>query len=150
MAKEEGEKKELAKVRVDKWLWSVRIFKSRSKATDACKKGRIRIGEATIKPSFLIKPKDVLEIRKDGFVLQFLVKELLNKRVSATLAEPCYDNITSEDELNKFKDWFIGKGPAERRERGSGRPTKRERREIEGYKDEIFLDDWFESDSKED
>lgn len=144
MAKVDSESGELTKVRVDKWLWSVRIFKSRSKATAACKKGRVRIGEDTIKPSFLLKPKDILEIRKDGFVLEFLVKKLLNKRVSATLAEPCYDNITPEEELNKFKNWFIGKAPSERRERGAGRPTKRERRDIDDYKDEVFLDDWFD------
>lgn len=144
MAKVDSESGAFTKVRVDKWLWSVRIFKSRSKATDACKKGRVRIGEDTIKPSFLIKPKDILEIRKDGFVLEFLVKKLLNKRVSATLAEPCYDNITPDEELNKFKNWFIGKAPPERRERGTGRPTKRERRDIDEYKDEVFLDDWFD------
>jgi len=136
------------KMRVDKWLWNVRIFKSRSKATDACKKGRIRIGENTVKPSTLIKPGDKLDVRKDGYMLEFKINELIPRRVSATLAEPCYDNVTPEEELNKFKDWFIGKAPPERRERGAGRPTKRERREIDDFKDEIFLDEWFESDSE--
>ncbi len=74
----------------------------------------------------------------------FLIKELIPKRVSATLAEPCYDNITPLEELNKFKNWFMGKGPAERRDKGLGRPTKRERRDIDGFKDEVFLDDWFD------
>lgn len=141
---EEGQ---LIKIRLDKWLWSVRLFKSRSKATDACKNGRIRIGENIAKPSTLIQAGDHLEIRKDGYLLQFHVNKLIAKRVSATLAQPCYDNLTPEDELNKFKNWFIGKAPAERRERGAGRPTKRERREIDDFKEEIYLDDWFESDS---
>ena len=133
----------LLKVRLDKWMWSVRIFKSRSKATEASKKGRIRLGEAILKPSSMIKVGDILEIRKDGFVMSYLVKALLEKRVSATLAQPCYDNLTPEEELNKFKDWFMGKAPSEKREKGSGRPTKRERREIDDYKDDIYLDAWF-------
>lgn len=133
-------------MRVDKWLWNVRIFKSRSKATDACKKGRIRIGENTVKPSTLIRPGDKLDVRKDGYMLEFKVNELIPRRVSATLAQPCYDNVTPEEELNKFKDWFVGKAPAERRERGAGRPSKKERREIDDFKDEIFLDEWFELD----
>ena len=134
------------KMRVDKWLWNVRIFKSRSKATDACKKGRIKIGENSVKPSTMIKVGDKLDVRKDGFFLEFQINELIPRRVSATLAQPCYDNVTPEEELNKFKDWFIGKAPAERREKGAGRPTKRERREIDDFKDEFFLDEWFDQD----
>ena len=133
-------------MRVDKWLWNVRIFKSRSKATDACKKGRIKIGENSVKPSTMIKVGDKLDVRKDGFFLEFQINELIPRRVSATLAQPCYDNVTPEGELNKFKDWFIGKAPAERREKGAGRPTKRERREIDDFKDEFFLDEWFDQD----
>ena len=133
------------RVRVDKWLWSVRIFKSRSKATAACKNGKIKIGENSLKPSSLIEVGQVLEIKKDGFNLQFKVLSLLEKRVGYSIAQECYDNITPLEELNKFKDWFIGKAPAEMRERGAGRPTKRERREIDQFKDEIYLDEWFES-----
>lgn len=146
MAKKD-EDGQLIKVRLDKWLWSVRLFKSRSKATGACKNGRIRIGETIAKPSSLIQVGDHLEIRKDGYILEFMVNKLITKRVSAVLAQPCYDNLTPEDELNKFKNWFIGKAPAERRERGAGRPTKRERREIDDFKEEIYLDEWFESDN---
>jgi ribosome-associated heat shock protein Hsp15 len=81
-----------------------------------------------------------VHVRKEGFNLVFIAKALINKRVSATLAAPCYDNITSEEELNKYKDWFVGKAAPERREKGSGRPTKKERREIEEYKDDIYFD----------
>lgn len=133
-------------MRVDRWLWAVRIFKSRTKATAACKKGRIRLGEVILKPSSLIQVDHLLSIRKDGFHLEYFVKKLIPKRVSATLAQPCYDNLTSEEELNKFKNWYIGKAPSERREPGSGRPTKRERREIDEFKDEIYLDAWFDND----
>lgn len=132
------------KLRVDKWLWSVRLFKSRSKATDACKSGRVRIGEQIMKPSTLVTPGQIIEVRKDGFNLIFRIDKLISKRVSAVLAAPCYTNLTPEDELNKFKDWFVGKAGAEYREKGEGRPTKKERREIDRFKDDLYLDDWFE------
>lgn len=131
------------KVRVDRWLWSVRIFKTRTLATSACKTGKVKIDGKNLKPSYLLRRNEQLEVKKDGFNLTFLVKDLLNKRVSATLAAPCYENLTPADELNKYKDWFVGKGGPEQRERGAGRPTKRERRELEGFKDEFLWDeDW--------
>ncbi len=133
------------KMRVDKWLWCVRIFKSRSKATDACKKGHISIGENKLKPSAMITIDQCINVKKDGYLLTFKIKELLERRVSAVLAEPCYDNLTPEEELNKFKSWYIGKAKSEFRERGAGRPTKRERREIDDYKEELYLDEWFDS-----
>ena len=125
----------MKKVRIDKWLWSVRIFKSRSKATDACKSGKIKVGEVSVKPSFLVEREMILNVRKEGFDLVYKVIDLLDKRVSATLAEPCYENMTPEEELNKYKSWYIGKGAPERREKGVGRPTKRERRELDQFKD---------------
>jgi len=132
-------------MRVDRWLWCVRIFKSRSKATNACKKGHIAIGESKLKPSALVSIGQIIIVKKDGFILTFKINELLERRVSAVLAEPCYENLTPEEELNKFKSWYIGKAKPEVRERGLGRPTKRERRELDEYKDELFLDEWFES-----
>ena len=124
----------LKKVRVDKWLWSVRIFKSRSMATDACKSGKIKIEGSNLKPSYLLQREEVLEVKKNGFNLVYKVIDLLEKRVSATLAEPCYKNITPEDELNKYKEWYIGKAAPERRARGAGRPTKKERRILDDFK----------------
>ncbi len=123
------------KVRIDKWLWSVRIFKSRSIATDACKSGKVKIGDVNVKPSYLVTREELVQVRKEGFNLLFKVVDLIEKRVSATLAQPCYENLTPEDELNKYKDWFVGKGNPEIRERGTGRPTKRERREIDRFKE---------------
>lgn len=124
----------LKKVRVDKWLWSVRIFKSRSQATDACKSGKVKIDDVKLKPSYLLQRGEILQVRKEGFNLVIKVVDLLEKRVSATLAEPCYKNLTPEDELNKYKDWYIGKAAPERREKGAGRPTKRERRTLDDFK----------------
>lgn len=131
-------------MRIDRWLWAVRIFKSRTKATNACKKGSVKMNDAKLKASSLVSPGDIVFLHKDGFNLSYKINKLIPKRVSASLAAPCYENLTPPEELNKFKDWFIGKAPPERREKGAGRPTKKERREIEEFKDEIYLDDWFE------
>ncbi len=125
----------LKKVRVDKWLWSVRIFKSRSMATDACKSGKVKIDDASLKPSYLLQRGEILQVRKNGFNMIYKVVDLLEKRVSATLAEPCYENLTPEEELNKYKDWYIGKAHPEIRDKGAGRPTKKDRRIIDKFKE---------------
>lgn len=130
----------MEKVRIDKWLWSVRIFKSRTLASDACKSGKVRIGESVAKPSDGVAVGDLVYVKKDGFNLEFLVKQLIEKRVGAPLAIACYDNLTPQDELNKYADWFVGKSGVEARERGMGRPTKRERREIESFKGKRLKD----------
>jgi len=137
------------KIRIDKWLWTVRIFKSRTQATTACKSGRIKIGDKNLKPSYLITIGESIMVRKNGFNLEFVVKSILKSRVSATLAAPCYDNITPEEELNKYKSWFVGKAAAEQRIKGAGRPTKKERREIEDYKVEQFFDFFDDEEEKE-
>jgi len=135
----------MEKVRIDKWLWSVRIFKSRSMATDACKKGKVKIEDKNLKASYLVTRDEIIKVRKNGFDLTFLVKDIIGKRVSAQLAAPCYDDLTPQSELNKYKDWYVGKAAAERREQGAGRPTKRERRELEEYKDiQFFLEEDFD------
>ena len=96
------------------------------------------------KPSTSVKAGDVIELKKDGFNLSYKVLKLLEKRVGYSIASQCYENLTPEEELNKFKDWFVGKGRPEFREKGKGRPTKRERRDLEKYKEEIYLDEWFD------
>ncbi|MEM7101811.1 MAG: RNA-binding S4 domain-containing protein [Bacteroidota bacterium] len=126
--------KELNKVRIDKWLWSVRIFKSRTLATDACKSGEVRINDKTVKASYMLTRGETIIVKKGGFNLTFEVVDLLEKRVSAPLAQVCYIDHTSEEEMNKYKDWFIGKGAAEIREKGEGRPTKKQRRTIDKFK----------------
>ncbi len=123
------------KVRIDKWLWSVRIFKSRTISTEACKSNKVKINEEGIKPSTSVEVGNLVEVRKNGFIFNYKVLKLISKRVSATLAQPCYEDLTPEEELNKYKDWYVGKAQAERREKGAGRPTKRERRDIDRYKE---------------
>lgn len=136
----------LQKVRVDKWLWSVRIFKSRTMATDACKSGKVKVNGTNVKPSYLLQREELVDVKKNGFDLQFKVIDLLQKRVGAPFAQKCYEDLTPQEELDKYKDWFVGKGASEKREKGAGRPTKRERREIDGYKGDQYdysnLEEW--------
>lgn len=126
----------LEKVRIDKWLWSVRIFKSRTLATDSCKGGKVKIKGVNVKPSYLLQRGEIIEVKKEGFNMIFKVVDLIQKRVGAPIAQQCYEDLTPEEEMNKFKDWFVGKGKIEHREKGLGRPTKRQRREIDRYKNE--------------
>ena len=131
----------MSKVRVDKWLWSVRIFKSRSISSEACKSGKVGVNDKKAKPSFLVDVGDLIQVKKNGFDLKYKVVKLISKRVSAVLAAPCYEDLTPPEELLKYKDWFIGKAAPERREKGAGRPTKKERRIIEDYKEESYIID---------
>lgn len=126
------------KVRVDKWLWSVRIFKSRTLATTACKSSKVKINEVAVKPSFQLEGGEILHVRKNGFDLQFKVDKLIEKRVGAPIAVECYTDLTPAEELNKYQDWFVGKAAPEKREKGAGRPTKKERRTIDRYKKDQY------------
>lgn len=126
----------MEKVRIDKWLWSVRIFKSRTIATDACKAGRVKIAGEAVKPSYLLSRGEVVTVKKEGFNFQFQALDLIEKRVGAPLAVACYLDITPEEERNKYNAWFLNGMPAaEKREKGAGRPTKKERRELDDFKE---------------
>ncbi len=126
----------MEKIRIDKYLWAIRIYKSRTMATEACREGKVKLNGAVVKSSALTTIGDIIEVHKDSFRFKYKVLQLIEKRVSAILAKPCYEDLTPEEELNKYKMWFIGKGGPERRERGAGRPTKKERRDIEDYKED--------------
>jgi ribosome-associated heat shock protein Hsp15 len=115
-------------LRVDKWLWAVRIFRTRSLATDACRKGRVQIGGQPVRPSRILKPGDVVQVRRPPVVYHYRVKGLLAKRLSARLVQEYVENITPDSELEKLKvrDTFFVV-----RDRGTGRPTKKERRTMD-------------------
>ncbi|MDG1297921.1 MAG: S4 domain-containing protein [Saprospiraceae bacterium] len=136
----------MKKIRIDKWLWSVRVFKSRTLASNACKGGRVRIEEVSVKASSTVEVGQRVQVKKNGFDLEFKVIKLIEKRVGAPLAVQCYEDFTHPDELNKFRHWFVGKGKSEMREKGIGRPTKKDRREIDDYKGVIYedLEEWDE------
>lgn len=131
------------KVRIDKWLWSIRIFKSRTLATDACKGGKVKVAGIGVKPSHLIAEGDVVAVKKEGFTFEFRAIQLIEKRVGAPIAITCYEDVTSLEEKNKYAAWFLNAAPtAEKRERGTGRPTKKERRDIDQHKGDVY--DWDE------
>ena len=117
------------KVRLDKWLWSVRIFKTRSQATEACRKGRIIINGLEAKPSRDIRLGETILIRKMPVIYTVRVKALTEKRLSAKLVHDYVEDITSAEELEKLKlkDMAFFK-----RDRGAGRPTKKDRRLLDG------------------
>lgn len=121
-------------VRIDKWLWAVRIFKTRNLATEACKKGKIIIDGQPVKPSRVVKSNDVVNVKKPPVLYSYKVKGLLGKRLSARLVQEYCENITPESELEKLKvreRFFVV------RDRGAGRPTKKERRVIDKFKGEL-------------
>ena len=128
----------MEKTRIDKWLWSVRIFKTRTIAADACKNGRVKIQSKLAKPSSFVLVGEIVEVKKEGFHLKFRGEQIIEKRVGAPIAEKCYTNITPAEELNKYTEWFVGKSQPEIREKGAGRPTKKERRESDEFKDYRF------------
>ncbi|MEM1357917.1 MAG: RNA-binding S4 domain-containing protein [Bacteroidota bacterium] len=132
------------KVRVDKWLWAVRIFKSRTLAGDTVRQGKVRIGGKVVKPSTPVTVGDRIQVQKNGFNLEYEVVRLLAKRVGAPIAVTAYVDHTPQEELNKYKDWFVGKAGSEFREKGAGRPTKRERRTIDRFKDDEYGDEWLD------
>ncbi len=124
------------KIRVDKWLWSIRIFKSRTLATDACKGGKVKIAGLSVKPSYQISAGDTVVVKKNGFHFEFRANTLIEKRVGAAIAATCYEDVTPEAEKTKYAEWFLNASPTgEKRERGTGRPTKKERRDIDDVKD---------------
>ena len=124
------------KVRIDKWLWSVRIYKSRTIATDACKAGKIKVGETLAKPASLVSEGETVTVKKDGFNFQFRVLKTIEKRVGSPIALTCYEDLTPPEERNKYQVWFISAhSNTEKREKGAGRPTKKERRELDEFKD---------------
>jgi ribosome-associated heat shock protein Hsp15 len=95
------------------------------------------LGETTLKPSSTVQRGMILKVKKEGYNMTYKIVDLLEKRVSAVVAEPCYENLTPEEELNKFKDWYLfNKGNIEVREKGTGRPTKRDRRDMDKFKEE--------------
>jgi ribosome-associated heat shock protein Hsp15 len=113
------------KVRIDKWLWAIRVFKTRGLAAEACKKGRIIINGMEVKPSREIKPGEIIFIRKLPVVYTIQVKELVHNRLPAQQVKDFAEDLTSPEELEKLKikeDVFF------KRDKGSGRPTKKDRR----------------------
>jgi ribosome-associated heat shock protein Hsp15 len=124
-------------IRIDKWLWAVRIFKTRSLASEACRSGKVKILDQAVKASRDLKAGEVISISLNPIVKTVKVLELIGNRVSAKLVPGVMEDLTPETEYQKLKR--ASERDFEFRERGAGRPTKRERREIEYLK--LYLDE---------
>lgn len=126
-------------VRVDKWLWAVRLFKTRSLATEACKKGKVFINNIPVKPSRALKVGDIIGIKQNPVLYSFKVLALLQNRINAKLVADFREDVTTADQLELIE---LGKIAAKTgRERGTGRPTKKERRDLDDFFDPFFIDE---------
>ena len=117
--------------RIDKWLWAARIYKTRSVAADACKNGRVTVGGANAKPSRMIKVGDTVTVRKSPVTYSFKVLQAIEQRVGAKLVPQVYENVTPADQYELLEMTRIS-GFVDRA-RGTGRPTKKERRSLDAF-----------------
>lgn len=135
--------------RIDKWLWAARIFKTRSIAIDACKNGRIMIDGVKLKPSKMIKEGDIIQVRKPPVTYSFRVLQAIQNRVGAKLVPEVLENVTTPDqyellEMNRISG-FVN------RARGTGRPTKKDRRDLDDFVQPAFFGDFdFDFDDDDD
>lgn len=119
-------------VRIDKYLWAVRIYKTRSLAAEACKKGKVNVDDMPAKPSRTVSAGDVIEVRKMPVIYSYRVVDPIEKRVGAKIVGQYVEDITPAEELQKLvmrDDFFV------KRDRGTGRPTKKERRLLDDIQD---------------
>jgi len=118
--------------RIDKFLWAVRIYKTRAIASEAVKKGQITIGGMSVKPSRVVQAGEIISVRKMPVIYRYRVIEVIENRVGAKLVSGFIEDITPQEELDKLKmqDAFFIK-----RDRGTGRPTKKERRDLNDFID---------------
>ena len=133
--------------RIDKWLWAARIFKTRYLAAEACKNGRVTIGNVNVKPSHMVKVGETVSVRKPPITYSFKILQTIEQRVGAKLIPEIYENVTTPDqyellEMNRISG-FVD------RARGTGRPTKKERRALDAFIGPSFENDSFFDDEDE-
>ena len=121
-------------VRIDKWLWAVRLFKTRTLATEECKKGRVTIEGISVKPSRVPKPGDIIKVRKNPITYSYKVVAITGKRVGAKLAHEFVLDITPPEELKILE--IRQQMSTFDRDSGSGRPTKKDRRDLDRFQDQ--------------
>ena len=133
-------------VRIDKYLWAIRVFKTRTDATDACKGGKVKIGTVNAKPSRDVQVGEVIDVRKGAVTFTYKVLQLVDHRLGAKLVPDYAENLTPESEIEKLRapveSFFLT------RDRGAGRPTKKDRREIEQIWDAIDFTSFPEDDDE--
>ncbi|MCR4847836.1 MAG: RNA-binding S4 domain-containing protein [Bacteroidales bacterium] len=122
-------------VRIDKWLWAARLFKTRAIATDAIKGGKVKIDDTPVKPSREVKEGDVIQVQIEQLHKVVQVKSLVKNRVPPKMVPEVYTDLTPQEEYERIE--FMHAYKSEWRDRGAGRPTKKERRLIEKMKDDL-------------
>lgn len=133
--------------RIDKWLWAARIFKTRSIAADACKNGRVTISGTNVKPSYTIKVGEIINVKNPPITYSFEVLQTIEKRVGAKLIPEVYKNVTDAKQYELLEMSRIS-GFVDRA-RGTGRPTKKDRRQLDAFVDPaLFGFDDFEDDEE--
>lgn len=136
----------MSEIRLDKYLWAIRVFKTRSDAADAIRNNRVTVGGAFSKPSREVKIGDKIEVRRNMITYVYKVTGLIANRQPAKNVPLYCENITPQSELDKLniprETIFVF------RERGTGRPTKKERREIDAVMEEMYLSDWSDLDDE--
>ena len=130
----------MPEARIDKWMWAVRIFKTRTIAAEACKKGRVTINGSQVKAARMIKPNDVIQVKKPPIIYSFKVLQAIEKRVGAKLVPEVMGNVTTPDQYELLEMSKVS--GFEDRARGTGRPTKKDRRSLEDFTDPEFMDDF--------
>lgn len=127
--------------RIDKWLWCMRVFKTRTIATEACKKGRVTINGTPVKPSRTIKIGEIIEVRKPPITYTFKVLAIPNGRLGAKLVPEYLENLTPKSQYDLLEMSRIS-GFVDR-SKGLGRPTKREGRDLAKFREENYMDNFF-------
>ena len=127
-------------VRIDKWLWAVRIFKTRTIATDAIKMGRVTIGGQKVKPSRNVKVGEVIDVKKPPIIYSFKWLALANNRMGAKLVPDFMENVTSKEQLDLLEMNRIS--GFRDRAKGLGRPTKKDRRDIDDFSTPQYVDEF--------
>ena len=146
---EEKKLKYQESARLDKWLWAARIFKTRSMAADACKNGRVTVGGANAKPSRTVKAGETISVKKPPITYSFKILNAIETRVGAKLIPQVYEDATDPKQYELLEMSRIS-GFVDRA-RGTGRPTKKDRRAIDDYAEQtpLFFDDAFDFDDDE-
>ena len=125
----------MEEARIDKWLWASRIFKTRSIAADACKNGRVTVGNVTVKPSRMVKVGETVSVRKPPITYSFRILKTIEQRVGAKLLPEIYENVTAPEQYELLEMTRIS-GFVDRA-RGTGRPTKKDRRSLDAFLEDI-------------
>lgn len=125
---------DLSAVRIDKWLWAVRICKTRIMAADLCQRHKVSIDKQWVKPSREVRPGQIVYVRKDNIEWQFQVLKCIEKRVGAQLASQCRLDLTPKEEMDKLN--MMKRSWTPRRAKGTGRPTKKDRRALDRLLDD--------------